>query len=358
MNELALFAGAGGGILGGKLLGWRTVCAVELDAAAREKLLARQNDGSLAPFPIWSDVRSFTARNNAVRPVIRALRRVRNKLIVTGGFPCTDISVAGRGEGLDGAESGLWSEQRRIIGEIRPRDVLVENSPALTTRGGIRVIGDLAALGYDCRWGIVSAADSIWLTGAPCLDHLRERIWIAGTRADPDRVRELQPQRRECTERGRAGDEGRESADAECAERRPLDRARHGLARSECVPQRQEGASRAGVGDQTTAATSPNADRDRVRKQPITEFGCGCPSVVGRTCETDTDANGAGRIEQRTGVANGEEHEATERRGWWAAEPGVGRMVNGLAGRVDRLTCTGNGQVPHAMALAWEILTR
>jgi DNA (cytosine-5)-methyltransferase 1 len=75
VNELELFAGAGGGILGGKLLGWRTVCAVEVDAAAREKLMARQNDGSLEPFPIWSDVRSFTARNNAVRPVIRALRR-------------------------------------------------------------------------------------------------------------------------------------------------------------------------------------------------------------------------------------------------------------------------------------------
>ena len=160
LRELALFAGAGGGILGGHLLGWRTVCAVERDAYAAAVLAQRQNDGLLAPFPIWSDVCSFNGR--AWRGLID---------VVSGGFPCQDISAAGRGAGIDGARSGMWREMARIIGEVRPRHVYVENSPMLVGRGLTRVIGDLTALGYDAQWCIVSAQD----VGAP---HKRDRIWI------------------------------------------------------------------------------------------------------------------------------------------------------------------------------------
>ena len=160
MNELALFAGAGGGILGGLLCGFRTVCAVEYNAYARDILVARQNDGCLEPFPIWNDVRTFDGR--PWRGIVD---------VVSGGFPCQDISVAGRGEGLDGKRSGLWSEMARIIREVGPRYVLVENSPMLTSRGLGRVLGDLASMGYDARWGVLAAGHA----GAP---HLRERIWI------------------------------------------------------------------------------------------------------------------------------------------------------------------------------------
>jgi DNA (cytosine-5)-methyltransferase 1 len=161
MNELALFAGAGGGILGGKLLGWRTVCAVECDDYARRVLLARQDDGSLDPFPIWDDVRTFDGR--PWRGVVD---------IVTGGFPCQDISCANsKGKGIAGERSGLWSEMARIIGEVRPRFVLVENSPMLVGRGLGLVLANLAALGYDARWGIVGA----WHAGAP---HRRDRLWL------------------------------------------------------------------------------------------------------------------------------------------------------------------------------------
>lgn len=160
LRELALFAGAGGGILGGLLLGWRTVCAVEIDPYARGVLLARQRDGMLEPFPVWDDVRTFDGRP------------WRGHVdVVSGGFPCQDISVAGRGAGLDGARSGLWSEFARIIGEIRPAHVLVENSAALAIRGLDVVLGDLAAMGFDARWGVLGACDA----GAP---HERERIWI------------------------------------------------------------------------------------------------------------------------------------------------------------------------------------
>jgi DNA (cytosine-5)-methyltransferase 1 len=160
LRELALFAGAGGGILGGKLLGWRTVCAVEREPYARDVLVARQNDGSLEPFPIWNDVCTFDGK--PWRGIVD---------IVSGGFPCQDISIAGKGEGLDGKRSGLWGEMARIIREVGPRFVFVENSPMLTSRGLGRVLGDLAGMGFDAEWGVLAAGH----TGAP---HLRERIWI------------------------------------------------------------------------------------------------------------------------------------------------------------------------------------
>ena len=160
MNELALFAGAGGGILGGHLLGWRTVCAVEFAEYPRKVLLARQRDGLLPVFPIWDDVRTFDGKPWCGRVDV-----------VTGGFPCQDISVAGSGDGLDGERSGLWVEMARIIGEVRPEFAFVENSPALTSRGLGRVLGDLAEMGFVARWGVFSAAD----VGAR---HIRERIWI------------------------------------------------------------------------------------------------------------------------------------------------------------------------------------
>ncbi len=164
LRELALFAGAGGGILGGHLLGWRTICAVEHDPYAASVLCARQNDGLLPPFPIWDDVRTFDGR--PWRGLVD---------VVSGGFPCQDISAAGKGAGIGGERSGLWLEMARIIGEVRPRYVFVENSPVLTSRGLGIVLGDLAALGFDARWGVLGAAD----VGAP---HLRERIWIRAER--------------------------------------------------------------------------------------------------------------------------------------------------------------------------------
>ena len=180
MNELALFAGAGGGILGGKLLGWRTVCAIERDVYASQVLAQRQNDGSLEPFPIWSDVCSFDGR--PWRGIVD---------VVSGGFPCTDISSAGKGAGITGERSGLWKEFARIIGEVRPRFVFVENSPILTTRGLGVVLGDLSSMGYDAEWGVISARDC----GAP---HKRDRIWIV---ADSKRS--------ECREKSHDGKAGR-----------------------------------------------------------------------------------------------------------------------------------------------------
>jgi len=284
MNELALFAGAGGGILGGKILGWRTVCAVEIDRHCRDVLVARQNDGCLEPFPIWDDVRTFDGRSWRGRVDV-----------VSGGFPCTDISCAGKGAGLDGKQSGLWSEMRRIIGEVRPRYVFIENSPMLTIRGGTRVIGDLAKLGFDARWGVVGAHH----TGAP---HKRDRMWIVAHTASA-----------RCQARGgdRMG-------------------AEHGPCRNEG---QLESAS-----SQTPVAHS---ECKGLEGQSGNEQGGSKP---GRQCK-----------EARRSISSQSIY-AGSHSNWWDIEPDVGRVAHGVAHRVDRLRAIGNGQVPACAALAWNIL--
>ncbi len=167
VNELALFAGAGGGILAGHLLGWRTVCAVEIEDYPRRVLLQRQADGFLPRFPIWDDICTFDGKP------------WRGKIdVVSGGFPCQDISAAGKGVGLDGERSGLWGEMARVICEVQPRYAFIENSPMLTIRGLDRVLCDLAQMGFDAEWGVLGAAD----VGAL---HQRDRIWIVAKLAPP-----------------------------------------------------------------------------------------------------------------------------------------------------------------------------
>ena len=160
LNELALFAGAGGGILGGKLLGWNTVCAVEWEPYPTSVLVARQNEGFFSPFPIWDDVQTFDGK--PWKGIVD---------VISGGFPCQDISSAGKGAGIEGAKSSMWKHMARIIGEVEPAFAFIENSPMLRTRGLGVVLQDLASLGYDAEWGTVSAAS----VGA---NHQRSRMWI------------------------------------------------------------------------------------------------------------------------------------------------------------------------------------
>ena len=111
-------------------------------------------------------------RNRTSRDEITRMRAGECGIdLICGGFPCQDISVAGKGAGIDGERSGLWSEYARIIGEVRPRYVIVENVAALLGRGLATVLGDLAALGYDAEWHCIPAS----AVGAP---HRRDRVWI------------------------------------------------------------------------------------------------------------------------------------------------------------------------------------
>lgn len=171
MNELALFAGIGGGILGGKLCGFRTICAVEINGYCRGVLLHRQKEGLLPLFPIWDDVQTFDGRpwSNVVD-------------IITGGFPCQPFSLAGKRQ-QENDERNMWPDTIRIIREVRPPFVLLENVPGLLSSGFFStILAGLSEAGYMCQWEIISAAE----VGAP---HIRKRLWITGVLSDTKSVR-------------------------------------------------------------------------------------------------------------------------------------------------------------------------
>lgn len=329
MNELALFAGAGGGILGGRLLGWRTVCAVERDAYAAAILAQRQNDETLPIFPIWSDVCSFDGR--PWRGIVD---------VVSGGFPCQDISVAGAGEGIEGARSGLWKEMHRIVGDIRPEWVFVENSPALTSRGLGTVLGDLAEIGYDAEWMCLSAAQC----GA---HHIRNRIWIL---ANANSARELQPTRCE-QERGyRVGDSRKNVYNPYC----------DGFQKRNESARRGKGSDIAGRGHKSDVA-DPDGDACVQGRQSNPQERPGGRIFSGGSFCTDVAKAGSQRFpkpkqKELCGSRWRQEGRTTPQFGIWPAEPDVGRVVDGVAFRVDQIRALGNGQVPRVAAAAFVLL--
>lgn len=150
----SLFAGIGGFDLGFERAGMRCKWQVEIDPYARKVL-----DKHWPEVPKWDDVRTFPPEGDWSVDVI------------CGGFPCQDISVAGKGAGIDGERSGLWSEYVRIIRLLRPRFVVVENVSALTFRGLDRVLGDLAESGFDAEWACIPASAFGSL-------QTRDRLWI------------------------------------------------------------------------------------------------------------------------------------------------------------------------------------
>jgi DNA (cytosine-5)-methyltransferase 1 len=159
VNVLDLFSGIGGFSLGLERAGMRTVAFCEIDPFCRQVLAKHWPN-----VPCYSDVRYVTASRlmlDDVWPIN----------VICGGFPCQDISVAGKGAGLRGERSGLWSEYRRIVDELRPRYVIVENVAALLGRGLATVLGELAEIGYDAEWHCIPAST----IGA---HHQRDRIWI------------------------------------------------------------------------------------------------------------------------------------------------------------------------------------
>ena len=275
------------------MLGWKTVCAVEWEPYPASILAARQNDKILAPFPIWDDVRTFDGK--PWRGIVD---------VVSGGFPCQDISTAGNGAGISGTRSGLWSEMARIIGEVRPRYAFVENSPMLTSRGLGTVLGDLAALGFDARWGVVSAAD----VGAP---HLRERIWIVA----------------------HANGLGRKQAGLHITRNLSEDGEKTG----NWVSNGGAAFSNGNGESQSTGA---------IHAEPV------CKSDMADADAQRLQGNAGSRGARTKGKSDG--HFA--KYDWWESEPNVGRVANGVAARVDRLKAIGNGQVPRVAATAFKLM--
>lgn len=300
MNELALFAGAGGGILASHLLGWRTVCAVERDAYASQVLAQRQNDGILPAFPIWSDITTFDGEPwNGIIDVI------------SGGFPCQDISSAGKGAGIDGDRSGLWAEMARIIGEVRPRFVFVENSPMLVSRGLTRVISDLTKMGYDEHWARLSASNF----GAP---HQRDRIWIVAH----TQSRRFNTERLSIRERSQKPLSGINCEDVGNTKSTEREQTWTNQCRSEKWTSR--------TSQELSYTTS-------IRLQGQGKSWFACDPAENPERETDrTFYECVGHI--------------------WGIKSRLGRVANGVAHRVDRLKAIGNGQVPEVARSAFEFL--
>lgn len=158
MNVLDLFSGIGAFALGLERAGFNIAAFCEIDDYCR-RVLAQRWPG----VPIYGDIRYLTAD--------RLARDDIDVDVTCGGWPCQDISIAGRGAGIAGPESGLWREYARLIGELRPRYALMENVAALLDRGMGEVLADLAALGYDTTWHCIPAS----YMGAA---HRRDRVWI------------------------------------------------------------------------------------------------------------------------------------------------------------------------------------
>ncbi len=155
MKVLHLFAGAGGSHLAGEMLGWESIGSVEIEPYCQAVIKHHYPNEA-----IHGDIRSFSATHLA--------GYVDG---ICGGFPCQDISSAGKGAGITGEQSGLWKEFARIIDEAHPQWAFIENSPLLRTRGLEVILDDLAKIGYDAEWGTYRASD----VGAP---HRRDRMWI------------------------------------------------------------------------------------------------------------------------------------------------------------------------------------
>lgn len=173
MKVLDLFSGIGGFSLGLEKAGFETVAFCEIDAKARMVLKKHWPD-----IPIFEDIRELNYEK---------LQSIGLDIdVICGGFPCQDISVAGKGAGLDGERSGLWFEYHRLIKEIKPKYAIIENVSALRSRGLEEVLWSLNEIGYDAEWHCIPAS----AIGAP---HRRDRVWIvayprcSGWREQPTR---------------------------------------------------------------------------------------------------------------------------------------------------------------------------
>lgn len=387
VRELALFAGAGGGILGGVLLGWATICAVESDPYRRAVLMQRQDDRALPPFPLWDDIRTFDGREWA-----------GSVDVVSAGFPCQPFSTAGARRGVDD-ERNMWPETIRIIREVRPRLVFLENVPGLLSSGYFgTVLGDLAASGFDAEWIVLGADDC----GAP---HRRKRLWILAVPqslpdAELDSLRferewhwEQCWQQRPAVARldGEAGHVAdtelerphREENHARAGQPQPaggcgrrlgegLDSALADTGRERLEGGRAEGpANRLAVlayahDRRRTLLEKPEHRREPGASRPESHRCDSCGRWEGPWCHDPADVgepDEEGRAEPREGEAwEGEQgggpgaHRAPPGTSGREPQPRLGRVAPRMAHRVERLSAIGDGQVPLVAATAFRIL--
>jgi len=233
--------------------------------------------------------------------------------LITGGFPCQDISQAGRGDGIEkGTRSSLWFEMLRVISEVRPKFVIIENVPMLTIRGGTRVIEGLAEIGYDAEWTVVGANE----VGAR---HIRKRLWIV---AYTDGIRQ-----------------SRSSTEERAIEERLI------------LESKQEGTK---VGSETKGRSalyreeSKLSNTDKVRRLHS--------DIKKQSDKKDIEALSKPRksSDDAQGFISDTHSKPENGADYWAFEPSVGRVVDGIPDWVDRIKGLGNAIVPQVARVIME----
>ena len=317
LRLLDLFSGIGGFSLGlERSGGFETVAFCEIEDFPR-RVLAKH----WPKVPQYHDIRELTADRLAADGIAVDA--------ICGGFPCQDISNAGKQAGIEGERSGLWSEYARLIGELRPRVVFVENVSALLGRGLDRVLGDLAALRYDAWWDCIPAS----AVGAP---HRRDRLWLVAWndaeavsfRADAD---SLGSHRAPLHVNGNAqfGHEQEHVAGSVCDVLADVkgERGRSGL----CKDGQVSNGYQLGNGGQDVADAISSGRPGQ--GQPV-NAGHSAPYGEGQAAQS---------------LDGGFGHQ-------WSVEPNVGRVAHGVPDRAQRLKALGNAvvpQIPELLGRAW-----
>ena len=307
-----LFAGIGGGLLADLILGHRPVVAVEWEPYACQVLRERAAEGWFPGLHVWEgDVRLFDPSEYAGKVDC-----------IHAGFPCQDISVAGKQAGVsEGTRSGLYREVLRIAGIVRPKYMFLENVAAILSNGLGTVLGDLAAMGYDTRWCCIRASD----VGAP---HHRDRWFLLANTGhkgicEPGQlINAFKDVRESC---GICGD---------------------GLS-SSCW---QEGDVLVDSKSKQRNGINDNAG-ELMEYGSISEFG----NRSWKVNISDSMFKGLERQREIT-CGTGTEQQNTGDTCWWKTEPGLGRVAHGIPNRVGQLKGYGNAQVPLQAATAWKLL--
>jgi len=277
LKILDLFSGIGGFSYGLEKTGYfKTTAFCEINPYACA-VLRKHWPG----VPIYGDVRELTSDQLKADGITVD--------VISGGFPCQDISAAGKGAGLAGERSGLWSEIARLVGELRPQYVIVENVAILRSRGLSRVLGDLSEIGYDAEWHCIPAS----AVGAP---HQRDRIWIIAYPQHPnaDSIGSYRAQKH---------------------------------VNGGCEPADQQECISGSVGEVLAYSSITGLEGHTGDGKD-----CGEPGRFG------TKAGGP--------VSKGSLFCGGLPKGRWPSEPDVGRVAHGIPNRVDRLKCLGNAVVP------------
>ena len=281
---LDLFSGIGGFALAAEWV-WKDkldivgFCEIEEYA---QKVLHK----NFPQVPIYEDIQELNGKD------------FNNIDLITGGFPCQDISIAGKGAGIEGERSGLWSEMCRIISEVRPKYAIIENVPMLIHRGLKRVLCDLAEIGYDAEWQVIGADDvGAW--------HRRKRIWIV--------------------------------AYPRCSSRNEGSKKQRGIRRQSKKRNTRNKSSRPGEAQFSTNGLS---------------------NTNGKRLFSTTSSRNNGKKGQKPTNEQFARQNTSRTRGrlssYWTTEPNVGRVAHGISNRVDRLKGIGNAIVPQVAALIME----